>query len=159
MISVGRATLTWAVQHHNICLALGSGLSSWPSPPIDMPVTDTALVTPVCMVRPTKKNFVTLADGATGAIQMANGTTWNISSTKTQYLHCEYTLQFNEGVADQYRELGIYLDPTFSGAVTAGQNYIPWSAVTNPGELLALERFNMMDGAGVRETFGRIMAF
>lgn len=157
LIDAGRVTLTAAILQRNVCLALGSGSASWSTPPPDPAVGDTGLVAPIAMIRPSTKSFVSLSP--TGTIEMSDGTKWNLSNAKTRFLFVQYVLQYSDGPTDQYRELAIYLDPTFAAGVPVGQNYIPWAQVTSPGDLLALERFNMIDGSGSKEFFGRIMTF
>jgi len=157
MVEAGRATLAAAVISHNLCLAVGAGSSQWASPPPDPASSDTQPVSPTAMVRASVKNYVTPDNS--GAIVMPDGTRWSVSPNPTKYLYVSWVLAFGEGPTDRYRELGVYLDPTFDGTVTAGQNYIPWANVINAGNLLALERFSLIDRTGLRITFSKIMTF
>lgn len=158
MVDSGRTTLAKRIYSSTICLAVGSGLSAWASPPADPAVTDSALAAPVAMVRSSAKSFV-VPDSASGTILMPDSSKWSISANPSKYLYVSFVLGFSDGAADVYKELGLYLDPTFTAGVPAGQNYVPWANVTAPGDLLALEHFLPIERTGVRATFSKILTF
>lgn len=140
----GRAFLAQQIHDASeIHLAWGSGDPSWSSGPPDPSPTATALTAEVGRRRATEVEYV-VPDGA-GSIDLGDLGTYTISLTPTRYVYMRFTFDLVDGVGEDIREVGVFLNSTIDGAVPPGQDYVVPAEVTDGGTLFSLAHLSPVE--------------
>ncbi|MCG9767899.1 hypothetical protein EXT48_12045 [Pseudoalteromonas sp. CO348] len=153
----GRKALARLMQQQAIYLAWGNGASSWDNTLPPTP-TNTTQLTNLIGYRKAKQIRFCEPDEQ-GEIQVPTGK-FRLSDTASQHLYCQFTYDFEDGLGEHIRELGLMLGTTPKTGIPAGKYYLLPDEVVEAGELILLEhRTALFRDQGVRETFEFVISF
>ena len=94
------------------------------------------------------------------AIIVMLGARFAKSDTPTANLHLRTDFDFNDGLGETIRELGVFVGTTTRTGLPAGQTYFPPSDIATPGTLLAIDYITAMQrGVGARISFDFVITF
>ncbi|NUZ11747.1 hypothetical protein HUZ36_13250 [Pseudoalteromonas sp. McH1-7] len=153
----GRKALARLLSQQAIHLAWGKGDPSWDDTLSPTP-TNTTQLTSLIGYRKAKQIRFCEPDEQ-GEIQVPSGK-FSLTDTPSQHLYCQFTYDFEDGLGEHIRELGLMLGTTAKANVPAGKYYLAPDEVAQPGELILLEhRTALFRDQGVRETFEFVISF
>lgn len=84
------------------------------------------------------KQYVT-PNNSTGLIVTGAGEKWDNSGSPTPYIYLEAAFDFADEPSATIKELGVYIDSTFSGSPPPEQTYFPNAGISSIGQLLNIE--------------------
>lgn len=152
----GRAAIASAMRQADLYLAWGRGDGVSIAPPQETRQI-TALQDEIGRRKITTKQFC--APQADGEIIM-QGARFTPSTTPTRNLHLRCEFDFDDGLGQTIRELGIFLNPTIKAGLPAGQRYFAPTDLDDAGILLALDNITAIDrGTGARISFDFVLTF
>ena len=157
LTQAGRTELARFIASKAIYLAWGEGKQNWEDNPPEGEYKQTALLN-VIGYRKAKQVGFCLPD-TDGPISVPNGR-YKLSDTPTNYLYCEFSFDFEDGLGETIRELGLMVGTTPKDDIAIGQFYLRKDEVADPGTLLLLEnRLPLFREQGVMETFAFVVTF
>ncbi|WP_072281633.1 hypothetical protein [Rappaport israeli] len=153
----GRAALATAVKNSTLHLAWGRGDASWDTSQPREPRAATALTDEIGRRKITLAQYCRpLADGNIVTL----GARFVRSETPTPNLHVRAEFDFNDGLGETIRELGVFIDTQTRDDLPAGQTYLTPSDLTSPGILLTLDYITANQrGVGARIAFDFVITF
>ena len=153
----GRIALATAIKGSTLHLAWGSGEAGWDTTQPREPRSAIALTNEI------GRRKVNLVEYCTpqgdGDIVML-GARFAKSDTPTANLHLRTDFDFNDGLGETIRELGVFVGTTTRAGLPAGQTYFPPGDIASPGTLLAIDYITAMQrGVGARISFDFVITF
>ncbi|CAM3041913.1 hypothetical protein [Dichelobacter nodosus] len=153
----GRSALATAVKNSTLYLAWGSGEPSWDADTPREQRTATELTHEIGRRKITLAEFCTPDEG--GNIIML-GARFSPSSEPTPNLHVRTEFDFNDGLGETIRELGVFISTEIQAGLPLGQTYFKPTEITNGGTLLALDYITAIQrGVGARIAFDFVITF
>ena len=157
LTQAGRTALARFIASNPLYLAWGKGKLSWGETPPLGEFQQTALIDVVGYRQAKQVGFCTPDDN--GLISVPNGR-YQLSDTPTNHLFCEFSFDFEDGLGETIRELGLMVGTAAKPEVPAGQYYLQPTQVADPGTLVLVEnRLPLFRDQGVRETFEFVVTF
>ena len=153
----GRVALATAIKASTLHLAWGSGEAEWDTTQPREPRSAIALTNEI------GRRKVNLVEYCTpqgdGDIVML-GARFAKSDTPTANLHLRTDFDFNDGLGETIRELGVFLGTQILPNRPAGQTYFLPGDLQSPGTLLAIDYITAIKrGVGARQTFDFVITF
>lgn len=133
----GRSAIAKGIKAMPAHLAWGTGDPLWGDNPPPPALNATALLAEVGRRQATLVSFCTPDED--GPISVTEGR-FSITETPTPHLYFKFHFDFEDGVGETIRELGIFLETVAATGVPVGQFYLTPAQVADPGILLAGER-------------------
>lgn len=154
----GRAALAAAVKSSTLHLAWGRGDPAWDGQDnVREPRTAQALIDEIGRRKITLAEFCRPQDD--GNIVML-GARFVASDTPMPNLHVRAEFDFNDGLGETIRELGVFIDTEIQPGIPAGQTYFTPAELKSPGTLLALDYITAHQrGVGARIAFDFVITF
>lgn len=146
-----------AIKDSPIFVAWGTGSDSWDNEDERESRQATALISEIGRVKAKSVGFCT-PDPA-GEIVMQNNR-YTISPTPTPNLYIKSEFDFNDGLGQTIRELGVFVNTTIKKGLPKGQRYFTPDDLEDAGILLALDHITAMQrGVGARVSFDFVITF
>ncbi|MFZ2843374.1 hypothetical protein [Psychrobacter sp.] len=153
----GRAAIATAIKNNALYLAWGKGLESWDDITVPESRYSTALTTEIgrraitvaeyCLPSP-DGNIITL------------GGRFKASPTPTANLHLQAAFDFDDGLGETIRELGVFIGTETKPGLPAGQMYFKPTDIINKGTLLTIDHITGIErGVGSRISFDVVVTF
>lgn len=157
LTTIGRTELTKHIASTQIYLGWGRGDPDWNDIPPDGTIEQVELKD-IVGYRKAKQIKYCQPDN-NGAISVPHGS-YSLSETPTNHLFCEFSFDFEDGLGDTIRELGLMVGTQAKADVPSGKYYLLPAEVLNKGTLLLVEnRLPLFRDQGVRETFEFVITF
>jgi hypothetical protein len=138
LTDVGRAALAQAIQNNALHLAWGTGDPDWDETPLPPLLADTDLVAEVGRAALHSSGYAIPDDD--GLVETPTGR-FTLVAGPTQHLYLRFDFGFADAADQVIREVGLFLGSTIEPGLPEGQRYFVPAEVTDPGLLLAVERF------------------
>lgn len=157
LATIGRAAIATAIKNNALHLAWGTG----------NPVWDTSLPpeqrTALNLTTEIGRRVITLAEYCTpvadGSIVTLGGR-FNPSATPTSNLHLQAAFDFDDGLGETIRELGVFIGTEVASNLPAGQTYFTPADIVNNGTLLTIDHITGIErGVGSRISFDVVITF
>ena len=153
----GRAAIATAIKNNDLHLAWGTGLESWDGALPPEMRTATQLNTEI------GRRVITLAEYCSpspdGAIVTLGGR-FRASDTPTANLHLQVTFDFDDGLGETIRELGVFIGTETIPNLPLGQTYFKPLDVISKGTLLTIDHITGIErGVGSRISFDVVVTF
>jgi hypothetical protein len=147
----GRTALAAALANETLHLAWGSGNAAWDENPEVEPIDAIALVNEVGR---RKASLVTFCvEDEAGDIIVPTGR-FQSQAEPSNNLYLRFSFDFSDAENSIIREAAIFSGTVVQAGLPAGQFYFTPGQVTDPGTLIALERFPAITRSGaVRQSF------
>lgn len=153
----GRIALATAIKGSTLHLAWGSGEAEWDTTQPREPRSATALTAELGRRKVNVVEYCT--PQGDGDIVML-GARFAKSDTPTANLHLRTDFDFNDGLGETIRELGVFVGTTTRAGLPAGQTYFSPSDIATPGTLLAIDYITAVQrGVGARISFDFVITF
>lgn len=145
--NAGRAFAATAIKTlaSGIYVAMGKGLAAWGSSPPDPSLSQTAMTldggvtTEIGRRKAAQVTWATTVQaGSVGGPIVTDKGTFYLAATPTNYLYILGQFDFEDGVDETVREVGVFGGVTHSGN---DANLILPAQLTDPGSLMAVSRF------------------
>ena len=152
-----RIALAKAIKAAPLYVAWGTGDAAWGRSPPREERNATGLTHEIGR-RPAAQVIYCLPD-ANGELVLPNQR-FAASNEATPNLYLKATFEFDEGLGETIRELGIFIDTKTSPGLPAGQRYFTPSQLASSGTLLSLSHIAPQDrGVGSSITFHYVLCF
>lgn len=153
----GRIALATAIKGSTLHLAWGSGEAEWDTTQPREPRSATALTNEIGRRKVNVVEYCT--PQGDGDIVML-GARFAKSDTPTANLHLRTDFDFNDGLGETIRELGVFVNTQILPNRPAGQTYFLPADLQSPGTLLAIDYITAIRrGVGARQTFDFVITF
>jgi hypothetical protein len=130
-------------------LAWGNGDPSWSSGPPDLDGSQTGLLAEVGRRRATEVVYVERDSEGDIDLGPYGKFSRTVGDTPSGFVFCRFEFDLGDGVGEDIKEVGIYVNTIIDPGVPLGQDYITPSEYTNPGilftsaNLLPAEQFTV----------------
>lgn len=153
----GRAAIAAAMKNNDLHLAWGTGLVAWDDATVPESRSSTSLTTEIGRRKVTVAEYcVPSPDGAIITL----GGRFRASDTPTANLHLQATFDFDDGLGDTIRELGVFIGTETKPGLPAGQTYFKPLDIANTGTLLTIDHITGIErGVGSRISFDVVITF
>lgn len=152
-----RIALAKAIKATPLFVAWGTGKAEWGRTPPREERTATSLAHEIGR-RPASQVSYCLPD-ANGELILPNQR-FAPSDEATPNLYLKATFEFDEGLGETIRELGIFIDTKTAPGLPAGQRYFTPSQLASPGTLLSISHITPQDrGVGSSITLHYVLCF
>lgn len=153
----GRAAMAKAVADQPVFMCWGKGDENWPSPPPDESINASELIDVVGYRKATLISYC--EPDPNGEIVIPSGT-FTLSQENTHHLYLRFVFDFEDGLSETIREVGILIGTEPKPGLPPGQYYFTPDQVETAGMLLLVEhREPILREMGVRETFEFVVTF
>lgn len=153
----GRVALATAIKASTLHLAWGRGLPAWDSDTPREPRSALALTDEIARRKVNAVQYCKPQDD--GDIVML-GARFARSDTPTANLYLRTEFDFNDGLGETIRELGVFLGTQVLPNRPAGQTYFLPGDLQSPGTLLAIDYITAIKrGVGARQSFDFVITF
>lgn len=157
LTTTGRAAIATAFKNNTIHIAWGTGDSSWDTESVRESRSATGLTHEV------GRRLISLAEycepSETGDIIM-RGAKFRHSSTPTPHLHLRADFDFDDGLGETIRELGVFIGTVPLSTVPQGKRYLKPNELQSTGILLALDHITQIErGVASRISFDFVITF
>ncbi|MGP5360528.1 hypothetical protein ACTXL1_06945 [Psychrobacter celer] len=153
----GRAAIATAIKNNTLHLAWGTGLPDWDNALPPELRTATQLTTEI------GRRVITVAQYCSpspdGSIVTLGGR-FKPSTTPTANLHLQAAFDFDDGLGETIRELGVFIGTETKPGLPAGQTYFKPAHIVNKGTLLTIDHITGIErGVGSRISFDVVVTF
>ena len=153
----GRIALATAIKDSTLHLAWGRGDVDWDTTAPREPRSATALTAELGRRKVNVVEYCT--PQGDGDIVML-GARFVKSDTPTANLHLRTDFDFNDGLGETIRELGVFVGSRPRDGLPAGQTYFAPQELADPGILLAIDYITAVQrGVGARIAFDFVITF
>ena len=153
----GRAALATAVKNNPLHLAWGRGDPTWDA---DTPRESRAAIALTAEIGRRLANIVQYALPADDGDIVVLGGRYKASASPTPHLHLRTQFEFDDGLGETIRELGIFIGTQPRSGLPPGQQYFLPGDLSHPGTLLALDHITgIARGVGSRIAFDFVITF
>lgn len=153
----GRIALATAIKDSTLHLAWGRGDVDWDTTAPREPRSATALTAELGRRKVNVVEYCT--PQGDGDIVML-GARFAKSDTPTANLHLRTDFDFNDGLGETIRELGVFVGSRPRDGLPAGQTYFAPQELADPGILLAIDYITAVQrGVGARIAFDFVITF
>lgn len=121
-------------------LAWGGGDPSWSNGPPDVDTAAAALTAEVGRRKATVTEYV--EPDAGGEIDLGDLGTFTVVAGPTRYVYMRFTFDLADGVGEDIKEVGIFLNTVANGGVPGGQMYLVPAEVSSAGTLFSLSHLS-----------------
>lgn len=153
----GRSAIATAIKNSELFIAWGTGDIAWDDETPREPRTAIALTHEIGRRRVTAAEYCT-PDEAGNIVML--GARFAPSTTPTPNLHLRCEFDFNDGLGETIRELGVFIGTQIKSSLPAGQTYFTPTDMTDSGILLAVDYITAIQrGVGARVSFDFVITF
>lgn len=153
----GRAAIAAAIKSQHLHFAWGRGDAAWDTARPREPRPAIALLDEIGRRKVNLVQFCKPQDD--GEIVMLNAR-YTPSTTPTNNLYLRTDFDFNDGLGETIRELGVFVGTELRAGLPAGQRYFAPSDLQSPGILLAIDYItSIRRGVGALQTFDFVITF
>ncbi|WP_249962890.1 hypothetical protein [Histophilus somni] len=157
LTTTGRAAIATAFKNETLHIAWGTGDPSWDTENIREAREATGLTNEIGRRKITVVEYCEPSE--TGDIIM-RGAIFRKSTTPTPHIHLRADFDFDDGVGETIRELGVFIGTVALSTVPKGKRYLKPNELQNRGILLALDHITKIErGVASRISFDFVITF
>lgn len=157
LVTSGRAAIATAIKNNALHLAWGSGLKAWDDAQPQESRAATVLTNEI------GRRAITLAEYCKPSVDgniVTLGGRFSPSSTPTANLHLQATFDFDDGLGETIRELGVFIGTEINPDLPPGQAYFKPTDIIDKGTLLTIDHITGIErGVGARISFDIVATF
>lgn len=151
----GRAALAAALKYRPLHIAWGTGNPAWDTGLQAPSINENGLVAEIGRRTILIAQYCTPDDA--GLISIPGGR-FTVSPTPTHWLYIRATFDYSDAPTSMIREVAIFSGTEVVAGLPAGQMYFEPNQVSNPGLLLAIDRFPAISRSpSVRQSFDFVL--
>lgn len=153
----GSIAIAQAIKAQAIFLAWGTGDGAWTTPPTPDPEA-LGLQNEIGRRKPLSVDFVT--PDSNGDVYIVGAGRFSVTETPTRHLLVTVNYDYEDGLGEEIRELGLFIGTVVDPSLPIGQYYFTPDQLADTGTMFHVEHIEPFTRQnGVRETFKTLVTF